>query len=459
MKRLSLITLCLLALLPLTAIAQVAGTWHGELRLTPAYSLPLVLHIAESEEKYTATLDSPEQHATGIPVDQVSYSPGTQLLKWSAARIGARYEGRLDGDEIKGNFSQNGFSAPLTLERGEYQATKKEPALPYDAREIHIPSGDIVLAGTLTTPREADRKTAVVLVAGSGPNDRDSKIGPHKPLRDIADHLTREGYTVLRYDKRGVGASSGSFMESSLSDFVTDAESALRYLREQGEYDRIGLIGHSEGGLIAQMIAAEAPEATDFIILLAAPGVSGIETIVYQNQVMMGSLLTPGEEEKFAEVTRETFEQLANRSKNRAGDSLLIAKYFDQVLPLVREEQRAETTKLVRSDEYLTPMLNSISMGFYKDFLRADPAKLLPRITCPILALNGSKDMQVEPRANLSAIKAHATASPGVTTAELEGLNHLFVPAPTGHPMEYMSLEPGFSQDALRRITDWLSTL
>ena len=445
-----------LSILALTCRAQIVDTWHGTLQVTPTYSLPLVLHITEGTDGYSATLDSPEQGAKGIPVEQISFSPDSRTLSWQSRAIGAGYSGRLEGDTIRGDFSQQGFTTRLDLVRGEYRKSKPEADLPYHATELTIPSAEVTLAATLTEPGKQKSSTAVVLVAGSGPNDRDEKLGPHKPLCDIADHLTRQGITVLRYDKRGVGESTGTFGASVLRDFVADAKSALEYLRGTGRYSRVGLIGHSEGGLIAERIAAESPAEVDFIVLLAAPGTSGVEIITYQNVVMMASLIRPEAKEDFGRITSETFRDLAYHSSTRAEDSTLMRGYFERVLPLVREEQRTATSAMVLSDKYFSSMLDATSTPYYKEFLRSDPSALLPRITCPIMALNGSKDMQVEASSNLSAIKRLATASQSVRTEELEGLNHLFLPCTTGLPGEYMHLEPGFSTEALKLITEWI---
>lgn len=445
-----------LSILALTCRAQIVDTWHGTLQVTPTYSLPLVLHITEGTDVYSATLDSPEQGAKGIPVEQISFSPDSRTLSWQSRAIGAGYSGRLEGDTIRGDFSQQGFTTRLDLVRGEYRKSKPGADLPYHATELIIPSGEVTLAATLTEPGKLKSSTAVVLVAGSGPNDRNEKLGPHKPLCDIADHLTRQGITVLRYDKRGVGESTGTFGASMLRDFVADAKSALEYLRGTGRYSRVGLIGHSEGGLIAERIAAESPAEVDFIVLLAAPGTSGVEIITYQNVVMMASLIRPEANEDFGRITSETFRDLAYHSSTRAEDSTLMRGYFERVLPLVREEQRTATGAMVLSDKYFSSMLDATSTPYYKEFLRSDPSALLPQITCPILALNGSKDMQVEASSNLSAIKRLATASQSVRTEELEGLNHLFLPCTTGLPGEYMHLEPGFSTEALELMTEWI---
>ena len=445
-----------LSILALTCQAQIAGTWHGTLQVTPTYSLLLVLHITERADGYSATLDSPEQGAKGIPVEQISFSPDSRTLSWQSRAIGAGYSGRLEGDTIRGDFSQQGFTTRLDLIRGEYLKRKTKADLPYLSTELTIPSGEVTLAATLTEPGERQSSTAVVLVAGSGPNDRDEKLGPHKPLRDIADHLTRQGITVLRYDKRGVGESTGTFGASMLSNFVADAKSALEYLRRTGKYSRVGLIGHSEGGLIAERIAAESPAEVDFIVLLAAPGTSGTEIVTYQNVVMMASLIRPEAKEDFGRITSETFRDLAYHSTARAEDSTLMRGYFERVLPLVREEQRTATSAMVLSDKYFSSMLDATSTPYYKEFLRSDPAAFLPRITCPILALNGSKDMQVGASDNLSAIKRLATASSGVRTEEIAGLNHLFLPCSTGLPSEYIHLKPGFSTEALEMMTEWI---
>ena len=448
-----LLTLIIL-LAPLTSQAQIAGTWHGKLKVTSAYSLALVLHITEEGDLLTATLDSPDQGAIGIPISSISYDTTKQQLTFESSPIGARYQGTLKNDTIQGVFVQRGTPLRLDLARGE--DNKRAEVLPYNSKEVSIPSGDVTLSGTITSPKEGGKPIALLLLAGSGPNNRDSQIAQHKPLYDIADYLTREGYTVLRYDKRGVGKSTGSFSASMLLDFQADAIAAANYLRNETQYAKVGIIGHSEGGLLAQMIAAEHPEATDFIILLAAPGTTGIETVVYQNEVMMAHLIEPENREAFRQVTQETFRQLAYNQQSRTEDSLLMRSYFDKVVPLVKEDMREENKQMVESEEYINSMLNAIT-PYFKGFLRATPRQYLPHITCPILAINGDMDMQVEADTNLGVIKTFATESKDVTISKVEGLNHLFLKSKTGLPEEYFQLNPGFSPEALRLISDWLA--
>lgn len=447
-----LFTLIIL-LASLNSYAQVTGTWHGELKVTSAYTLPIVLHIAEEGHQLTATLDSPDQGATGIAVNSIHFDDATQQLTFESSAIGARYQGTLKEDTLQGFFVQGGMPLRLDLTRGELK--KPEEVLPYNCEEVSIPSGTVTLSGTITSPKEGGKQVAVLLVAGSGPLNRDEQIGPHKPLYDIADHLTKEGYTVLRYDKRGIGKSTGSFGASMLSDLRADAIAAAKYLRDKTQYSQVGIIGHSEGGLIAQMIAAEQPQVTDFIVLLAAPATTGIKTIVYQNEVLMAHLIEPSAKQTFRKITQETFTQLAYQEQSRSEDSLLMRSYFHQVLPLVKEEVREQSKQMVESEQYLTSMLNALT-PYYKGFLRTTPSDFIPDITCPILAINGSKDMQVEADTNLEIFKTLAPIPEHVTIIKVEGLNHLFLPSKTGLPQEYFHLQPGFSPEVLRIVSDWL---
>lgn len=451
------IIILLLLFIPIGGYAQISGTWHGAIWLTKYYQLPIVLHISPSNNSYTATLDSPEQNANGITIDTLSYDSATNVLSFESKYITARYQGTMANDTIRGLFAQNGKFLPLVLTRGEY--IRKLPDLPYNTKEITFSSGDITLSGTLTTPRTIEKPIAIVLVAGSGPNNRDSKIGPHQPLYDIADYLTKEGFTVLRYDKRGIGASNGTYKAAMINDFKTDAKAAIEYLRDTLQYQKVGIIGHSEGGLIAEMIAAEEPFTTDFIILLAAPGVNGIETVVYQNKVMMSYLIKEERAEAFGRITSAVFQEIAFNTTTRQEDSIQFVKYIDAVIPLVKDEQQQSIGEMMRGEQYFQATLNSITSPYYKNFLRTNPAQYLPYIVCPILSINGSKDTQVKADTNLNAIQTLATKSRSVTIHEVEGLNHLFVQANTGLPQEYWLLKPGFSEKVLSIINDWLSKL
>lgn len=442
--------------------AQVTGSWEGELKVGSRYSLTIVFHIDETEDgNLTATMDSPDQGVAGIPVSSVSFDTSVQLLALSVETLNINYQGKLTNDAIKGHFVQNAFPIPLTLTRQTTKVVEPEE-LPYHQEEVKIsnPSDpSIILSGTLTQPKDTGCYPAVVLIAGSGPNNRDSQIYGHKPLYDIADYLTRRGVIVLRYDKRGIGQSTGEYRLSMTTDFASDASAALQYLKTLPNVTKVGLIGHSEGGLIAQMIAAQTPTLPDFIVMLAAPGITGLETIVFQNVEAISGLVEPDSLGAFEQITREFFEEIQLPDRSRVEDSLAMQSYNKRVKELIASDKMIMVGDFFDNEERLSSMLDALTTPFYKAFLRINPADYLPHIQCPVLALNGEKDMQVGVRDNLDAIKSLTTQSSRLEVKSYPDLNHLFIPAVTGSPQEYAMLKEPFSTEVLADIIAFIRSV
>src|SRR5690554_1717860 len=286
-KRTTLLLSLILLLAPLCA-QDITGSWSGSLKIQSS-SLRLVFNIEKGDSTLISTMDSPDQGAFGLPTTRTSFKD--DKLEIVASGLGILYRGNLEGDSIIGTFSQGGIPFPLTLKRAtepliQRPQTPVEP-LPYISKEVIITddSTDISLSATLTLPDSTGVFPAVVLIAGSGPNDRDETIFGHKPFYLLSDYLTRNGFAVLRYDKRGVGKSTGDYSKATISDFVTDASNALEYLKSRKEIDssKIGMLGHSEGGIIAPMVASKSSDVK-FLVLLAAPGTKGIEIVLDQNE-------------------------------------------------------------------------------------------------------------------------------------------------------------------------------
>ena len=282
----------------LIAQEEITGEWNGLLKVQ-GMQLRLVFHIEQTANGYSATMDSPDQGAEGIPVSSISFQDSQ--LKLAVTPLGITYEGVMDTDRnVKGTFKQAGQSFPLDLSK-EFQEKEvlrrpqepKEP-LPYDSEEVSIESVEgVTLSGTLTQPKSGGVSTVAVLISGSGPQDRDEAFMGHKPFLVLADHLTRQGIAVLRYDDRGTAKSSGSFGKATSEDFAEDVKYVIKYLLENHEYNKIGLIGHSEGGLIAPLVASESTEV-NFIVLLAGPGFPGDEILLKQNELLSKDNGRPG---------------------------------------------------------------------------------------------------------------------------------------------------------------------
>ena len=270
---------------------KVSGSWEGKLQIQNN-SLRIRFHIEMNDTAYSSRMDSPDQGAFDLPTTRTTFRDNK--LEIIASGLGLFYRGTLGQDTIAGIFNQGGIPLPLTLYRIEQPLvarpqTPQEP-LPYHSEELLIPTGkdERLLGATLTLPNGKGPFPAVVLIAGSGANDRDETIFGHKPFFVISDHLTRLGFAVLRYDKRGVGKATGSFSKATVEDFAQDANEVVDYLKQHGEIDaeRIGLLGHSEGGLVASMLAADNRDI-GFVVLMAAPGTTGIEIVLDQNEISL----------------------------------------------------------------------------------------------------------------------------------------------------------------------------
>ncbi|HDQ46283.1 MAG TPA: alpha/beta hydrolase [bacterium] len=439
----------------------LAGAWEGILTAGQT-SLRAVFHFTEREGGgYQATFDSPDQGAFGIPTDTVIVQGNTiqVLLKAIAGRyIGTREAG---ADSIAGAWNQGGQSFPLVLrpriQPPEPPKRPQEPKPPFPYREEEVsfanPKAGILLAGTFTVPSGKGPFPAVVLISGSGPQDRDETVFGHRPFLVLSDDLTRRGFAVLRYDDRGVGQSSGIFDKATSRDFADDAAAAVDFLKTRKEVrkKKIGLIGHSEGGLIATMLAAESKDIA-LVVLMAGPGVPGDELLHRQSALIALAAGATGEEVRKEETRRRAlFEVLKSVQDSAAVEErmrAILAAEMDSAL--IQDSQAAEATinRPVR-------MMNTL---WFKYFLTYDPRPDLKKVRCPVLALVGEKDLQVCPRQNLPEIEAalRAGRNRDFTVRELPGLNHLFQTSETGVPADYGKIEETISPAALRLIGDWM---
>lgn len=441
----------------LTAQTGITGTWNGVLDFQGMQQLRIVFHIQENNGVYTATMDSPDQGATGIPTQGVSYEHPNLSVDMSA--LGAKYTGTVaeDFSAIKGTFSQAGMNLELNLGRAEVEmeAPKRpqepQPPFPYYEEKVTFnnKAAGVTLAGTLTLPSKKGKYPVVVLVSGSGPQNRDEELLGHKPFLVLADHLTRQGIGVLRYDDRGVAESTGDFSAATSADFAADALAAVEYLKKRKGVNKkqIGIVGHSEGGLIAPICAAQSKDVA-FIVLLAGPGVDGEEILV--KQIADIERAQGISEEKIQADLRKS-RQVYRRIKTEQDTSRLRLK-LSAMLESEMGEQTENTKEQIKRevDQYLSP--------WFRHFVQYDPRTSLEKVKCPVLAINGEKDLQVDPKINLEAIEA-ALKKAGNTryvVKELAGLNHLFQTSETGSPMEYNKIEETFSPAALKIVSDWI---
>ena len=412
------ILIILLAIVTKTGLAQVQsttallGSWSGKLNVG-AMSLTLVLHLEQADGEVNITLDSPDQGAKGISASKEFLSDDSIAVKVEA--IGMTYRARLKDGKLDGMFAQNGVKIPLVLTKGAVEAKKRpqlpKPPYPYETEEVTFMNENdcATLAGTLTWPVGYDKKQkpmVVLLVTGSGQQNRDEEVFEHKPFLVIADYLARQGIATLRYDDRATGKSvGGDVANGTTEDFSRDAAAGLDYLRSLKAFDKVGLLGHSEGGAIAFILGAQ--NKTDFIISLAGPGVKGDTLLAAQSNHILSLSGQP------ANMTVERYRQLEE----------------SQQLPWLR---------------------------WFNDY---DPSENIRHTRCPVLALNGDRDCQVISSLNLTAIKQLLPLSKKNLVKEYPGLNHLFQHCTTGLPTEYGIIEETISTDVLQDIALWILNL
>ena len=416
-------------LLTLSVNAQT-GTWSGKLDVQGT-KLSLVFHL----DGDNPTMDSPDQGVKGIPIEVTRTATGSITIK--APSIGATYEGLWLIKQIAGSFKQMGASQPLTLTPGEEKLnrpqTPKGP-FPYAQEEVSFRNGDAVLRGTLVLPEGCTRKTPVlIMVTGSGLQNRDEVFFEHKPFAVIADALARAGIATLRYDDRGFGESTGDIINCTTEDLKNDALAGIGLLRER--FDKVGVIGHSEGGTIALMLAAE--KKADFIVSLAGMVVSGKETLLWQNRISLAAAGVPDEAvDTYCKALQEIYEARI------AGTPLPSPSKYDLPAALAQN---------------LSAVSMQIQTPYLKYFLALDVRPLLGDITCPVLALNGTRDTQVEAESNLGALRNGLPGNTKNSIETIEGVNHMFQHCQTGSPSEYREIEETFAPEILEKLVQWIS--
>ncbi len=376
MKALRTLTSLALAMLTFTANAQ-EGSWNGELDVMGT-KLPLVFNFSPNG----CTMDSPSQNAKGIPAEKTVSDDGT--IKVKVGMIGATFEGKMADGEIKGTFTQNGFPLPLTLKAGKLAVKRPQtpvPPFPYKEESVSFTNAGYTFNGTLTLPENYTKQTPVVLmVTGNGQQNRDEELFEHKPFAVIADALARQGIASLRYDDRGWGDKSVNFANFTTDDFRQDAAAALPLLRKR--FNKVGILGHSEGGTIAMMLAAEGK--VDFIVSLAGMAISGKETLVMQNRQAMSSIGLPKDiVDSYCATISNILNEIANGKKT---SEITIDGVPDNLKPILKKS------------------LEQANSPYIRHFITVDASKQLSKIKCPVLALNGTKDTQVDCAANTTLL-------------------------------------------------------
>lgn len=442
---------------------SIEGIWQGVLKVQ-TIELRILFKIKKSPDgTYTAFMDSPDQGATDIPMDSVTWENG--ILKIEKKSLAGAYEGKLveKGTKIEGTWSQAGRSLPLNLSKTDKAPEIKRPQTPkkpypYKEEEVSYKNAqaDITLAGTLTIPQGDGPFPAVVLITGSGAQDRDETIYKHRPFLVIADYMTRRGIAVLRVDDRGVGGSTGKISEATSEDFAVDVLSGVHFLKGRKEIDakKIGLIGHSEGGIIAPIAAVKSQDIA-YIVLMAGTGLTGEEILYLQGELIARAEGLSEEEIQKSREQQERIFAVVKREKDTASIEKGLRKLYEEdIAKLSTEERKKEEL----TDEEWKAEVKRILTPWFRFFLTYDPKTALRKVKCPVLAINGELDLQVPPKNNLpvmeQALKDAGNAD--YTIMELPGLNHLFQTAQTGAISEYAKIEETIAPDVLKLIGDWI---
>lgn len=458
MKKKRLMSLLLILMPLLTSAQDLRGAWKGLLEAGQA-KLNIVFHIHDDN---TVTMDSPDQGAMDLPTKVVCMQEDS--ISVTMPRLGAQYTGKLVGEEINGTFSQMGHSFPLTLKRGEIKMNRPQtpqPPFEYTTQEVvfhnkgidaktGLPTegGEAWLGGTLTYPKGFKTGMPVILmVTGSGQQNRDEELMGHKPFLVIADYLARHGIATLRYDDRGVGKSTGNMAMITLQSNMLDAEAGIDYLKSTKKFGKIGVLGHSEGGIISYMLAAKGK--ADFVVSLAGPVLPGDSVLLMQNRDLLTvSGLDKDNVEKYATALSRVFKYRMSEQKMRFGDKP------ETYVPMLT----MDIALLPELRKNLTEAVKMVDSPWLISYLKYDPATDFRKINTPVMLIIGDNDKQVNATANIQAagnilpkaVKAKSLLKTYPT------LNHLFQPSETGSPGEYAKIETTISEEVLDDITSWI---
>jgi pimeloyl-ACP methyl ester carboxylesterase len=409
-------------------------------------------------------MDSPDQGAKNIPLGRVSLRNDSLII--AAPALMGKYAGGVQNDSvITGIWTQRGNGIELNIKKlrevfAINRPQEPKPPYPYVNEEVTFPNKkfNIFLSGTLSIPEGKGPFTAVVLISGSGPQNRDEALMGHKPFQVIADWLARQGIAVLRYDDRGVGKSQGDYTTATTADLATDAEAAFLFLRQNPKINpgSVGLIGHSEGGIIAPIVASTNKEVA-FIVSLAGSGVTG-EEILYRQSADISRL--SGIDEATIRENNETSKKLYAIVKKEKDNVKAEEKVFETYSDILAGKNLSPE-EFDRSINQLKASFGASTYPWFRYFLITDPAGFWKKVKCPVLALNGDKDLQVAADVNLPAIEKalKAGGNNNVKTVKLPGLNHLFQHCKTGLPNEYNTIEETFSPEVLEMISSWILSL
>lgn len=437
---------------------RVVGHWEGHIEI-PGQSLAVKVDLTINDSDWSGTIDIPTQGAKGLTLSDILVEENDESVhvKFSIHGVPGNptFDGKLQDGAINCKFSQGGAQFSFRLSRetvpGPARPQEPKPPFPYQIEEVTFQSGAVNLAGSLTVPQGDGPFPAVLLISGSGLQDRDETVFGHKPFWVIADHLSRAGIAVLRVDDPGIGKSTPHPKPPTTADFATDVEAGVAFLKQDNRMGRIGLIGHSEGGLIAAIVASRSNDV-DFVVLMAGPGVPGAELLQKQNERIFDAAGIAGErKQNLLTLLDQLFTTLTSdmaEDKQRRVVEEIVRKQLE--INGVPPAQQDETQVQTLVEQSLTPWM--------RYFLTFDPRPALEKIRVPVLALNGELDVQVDIEQNLTAIAAALDkgGNQDVTVHRLPKHNHLFQRARTGLMNEYAAIEETISPEVLALIRDWI---
>ena len=458
---------------------SITGNWEGNLDVNGT-ALPIVFHIKkDSTGKLVSTFDSPKQKAYNLPCSDVIVKEDSVIIL--IKMVNGNYSGKtgMDKKQITGVWNQGNNSFPLDIIKTSDIVIIKEfnrpqtphPPYQYVSQDVEYTNADksIQYSGTITYPNPGSYREgmlkypAVILITGSGQQDRDETIFDHKPFAVIADHLTKNGMVVLRVDDRGKGKSSGDFSKSTTADFAKDVEASLTFLKTRKEVNqkKIGLIGHSEGGMIAPMVASSNKDIA-FIILLAGPGIKITALMEQQNiDVLKADGLNTVELEQYRPLYKKLVASILNEKDS--------SKAIEKGITVFKTWQRGRSDALVKNttgvtddkslQNYIKAFVVQLNSPWFNYFMKFNPGDYLQNVKCPVLALNGEKDIQVSAKANLTALKKYLSKNKKLTAIEIPGVNHLFQHCLKCTLDEYGDLEETFSPEVLRIMSDWIKRI
>ena len=440
----------------------VDGNWLATVDVN-GLKLRLVLKVEKSATGYTAKFDSPDQGASDLPIDSIVLD-GSKVT-FTSAKFGISYEGTLNeaGDEISGALTQGPGATPMTFKRVAEAPKLNRPQdpkkpYPYDEQEVSYRNEkeNIKIAGTLTVPRGGGPYPAVLLITGSGAQDRNESIAGHHPFLVLSDHLTRNGIAVLRVDDRGMGATDLGSLSATSENFAGDVLAGVEFLKQRKEINpkMIGLVGHSEGGMIAPIVAARSKDVS-FIVLLAGLGQRGEDVIYTQLELIHKAQGTPPDTRAHTIALTRKINAVVKAETDEKRVEQRINEEIAAYVGTLSEVQKKQFETAAASIKAFMPMYKT---PWYRYFIMFDPSPVLKNVKVPVLALNGEHDLQVAWKENLDLIGAglKAGGNDDVTTKSFPKLNHLFQTSATGLLSEYMQIEETISPEVLKTVSDWI---